>query len=391
MARNMASTLPLQPSEITIEPTQIADHVRRQANVRLVSVGSVVIILLVMPATLFPRLDTVGLLAFMLLLVFAAAAIVLNARGAVHLAALVLLTGLLLAILGAITASAYLRHGLDLSETRLLDLFALPIVLSTMTRPRRAPLVVATITSIFTIVALSVFPRTPMLTSYYLERYPDAAGSVWDVYAFALGLQWGAALLSYGAAISVQASLHYAARADALYEAHEQIAAQAEEIARRDQQLTDGMQRIQETYSSVVRGQWTARVQAPDNEMLPLALIFNRLLDRNTRLLQTQAEHSHLLAALHAATATVRNHRENYTTYLTRFTGTALDELVEVLHESSTPRSGSPRPSTPSSSAPLAEGTSARHGSFSSYVTLIPLPADEQMREPRPLAEHSVH
>lgn len=386
----LPSTTPakLVPSSTTVPlPPQLAERLRRQSNVRLISVGDAIIILLVTPATLFPRFDPIGFVAFVVLLLCAFAAIALNSRGAVQAAANVLLTGLLVAIMGAVTSTAYLRGGLDLSQMRLLDLFTLPIALSSMTMPRLAPLIVAAISSLFTVLALLLFPHTPMLTAYYLQQYPDAAGSVWDIFVFALGLQWGTALVSYVAAISVRAALQYAARAEALYEAHQQIAAQAEALARHEQLLTDGMQRIQETYAAVIRGQWTARVQAPDNELLPVALSFNRLLDRSARLMQAQEELRHLLAAVRETEQAVVRYGPDFAAHLPRCTGTPLDELLELLHD--VHASDSARRLPFQGPTPTAYAASARPGAAQSNlpreqsswpITLIPLHEDDVQR-----------
>ncbi|MGH2518145.1 MAG: hypothetical protein ACRDHP_21085, partial [Ktedonobacterales bacterium] len=315
------------------------DRRRRKDNVGLIAIGDMSILSLVLPATLFPRYDVSGFPTVLAALVFAVLAAILNQRGAVKAAAYVLIWSLLLASIIGICGVALTNGGLDLSEVRLFDLFTIPIVLSAMTVSRRAPLALAGITSACTAVLLLVLPRTPALDAYYLQRYSEAPGSVYDIFAFALALQWGAAIVSYVGSRSVTAALHHAIQVDSLAEAQQQIAEQRETLLRQNRRLEEGIQRIQAVYAAAMRGQWTARVQSPDNELLPLALSFNRLLDRTVHFMSVAEEHQRLLAAIADLESALRAREQGQGQGqpMPRYTGTALDEICEQLRELDAP------------------------------------------------------
>lgn len=309
------------------------DRRRRQDNVRLVAVGVISILTLVLPATVLPRYDVSGFPTVLAALVCAVVAAVLNQRGAAQLAAHLLIWSILLASIIGICGVALTNAGLDLSEARLFDLFTIPIILSAITLSRRAPLLLAVVTSVCTVVLLLMLPRTPTLDAYFLQRYPYVPGSIYDMLAFPLALQWGVACVGFVGARSVTGALHHALKADALAEAQQQIADQREQLARQNKRLENGIQRIQTVYAAVMRGQWQARVQSPDAELLPLALSFNRLLDRTVYFMSVYEEHQRLLAAIHDLEAGLRTRGQGRRDAIPRYTGTALDEVCEQLHD----------------------------------------------------------
>jgi len=256
---------------------------RRQHNVHVVSIGLLLCSGALIPAAVYPGFDVAGVFATVSAGLLALTALLLNHRGAVKVAAHVLVLGTYIPMVFYIFAVGYLEGGLDPSELRMFDLFTVPIIIVAHVGMRNDVFKLAAMTSLATIVALVVLPRMSPLEQYYLGTYPYARGSVYDVFAIPVGLQWCVAIIGWVASRTVSLALKNIVRADELTQSAAQTQLRSDTLEYHQNRLRDGMQRVQSVYAAFTRGQANARVQAPDKDLLPLALSFNLLLDRLTR------------------------------------------------------------------------------------------------------------
>lgn len=316
----------------------------RQHNIGAASVGLALLLVVLSPTTLYPSYDAVGFPIILLAILGAGVAYVYNKRGAVTHGAVVLVASASLAIAGKIVGAAYVQGGLSISDLRLFSFFALPIMLSVLVLPRRAIVIVAACTFFFTLLAALAMPHTTRLAAYIQHQAPYSYGSIYDVLAYPLILQLSVALLGYLGSSGMSAAIQRASRADALAEAQRQIAAQSEELQRHTRRLELGIQRIQEVYTAVTRGNWNVRVQAPDNTLLPLTVSFNRLLDRTVSLMAVAEDYRRLRAALTSTEMAIVARKRNLKPPFPRHTGTALDELLELIHDLSETHELRPKP-----------------------------------------------
>ena len=284
-----ASTTSTTTSAVNVSPTRPANAinsqllVRRQQNVKVVGTGLFICGGFLIPATLYPAYDSAGFSAAVSAVLLALAALLLNHRGSVNVAARVLVLGTFIPLVFYIFALGYFEGGLDLSELRMLDLFTVPIIIVALVGMQNDPFKLAALTSLTTVVALVVLPRTPMLELYYQQQYGYARGSMYDVFVIPVALQWCVATIGWVASRTVSLALKNIVRADELTVSAAQAQLRSDMLEYHQNRLREGMKRVQAVYAAFTRGQTDVRVQAPDKDLLPLALSFNLLLDRLTR------------------------------------------------------------------------------------------------------------
>src|SRR5262249_1528687 len=119
-----------QSTASPLEALRDYERHRRRRLLRILSLGVMFPVILLVPAALTPTLDQVTLIALAVALVGAIVAFALNLGGWVTSGGFVLTASLSLAIAWEIVTKALAQHGVDLVDTRLYDLFVLPIVVS---------------------------------------------------------------------------------------------------------------------------------------------------------------------------------------------------------------------------------------------------------------------
>jgi hypothetical protein len=303
---------------------------RRGRLVRIIALGLGAAVLLLIPAAFIPSPNVITFLALAVTLVGALGAHFLGRYNRVSAAGYMLLGGLALAVALEIVGKALKQGGLDLSDLRLYDLFALPIVLSGVIVNRRSPIVIASLTGAFSILSLVILHRTPALDAYWNATYP-VPGSPYDVVSVAIVLQGLTATAAWLGADSVRRALLDASRAEDLARANERILAQAGEIQAQRQRLQDGIAHLQQVHAAVAHGRWDARAQIESGELLPVAVSLNLLLDRLSRLTQEHAQRARGDAAAHELAVALRRVWGGGPYIPPAFTGTPLDEVVAEL------------------------------------------------------------
>lgn len=307
---------------------------RRKPLVRLIAVCILIIAVLLIPAGLIPALDPVTLIAVGIGLLGGLLAYVLNQTDHVVGSGIVLLGSIALAIAWEIVSKAQVQGGIDLSDLRLFDLFAVLIVLSGVLVGRRGPLITGLAAMGFTVVALLLLPHAVPLQKYWNGTYPFAIhGSSYDVVMVALSIQALAACITWLGANSVEYALQNASRADDLQAANEKIRVQTRVLAEQRARLQDGIAEIQQVHAAVARGQWDARAATSNSELLPVAISLNLLLDRLGRLTRDQDTLVRVNRAAHGLAQGLQRARQGLPYSSPAYTGTPFDEvLVELAY-----------------------------------------------------------
>jgi hypothetical protein len=345
---------------------------RRRRLLRIVSLGVMGLAIVLIPGGLIPTVDIFTLIAVCIALVSTVIAYFLNSYYRVIAGGFTLLGGLSLAIAWEIVVEAHIQTGLDLVNLRFYDLFALPICLSGVLISRRGPVVIGTLTSLFTVISLIVLPKSPELLAYWNGTYKDAVpGSAYDVIAVALVIQVLVAIASWLGADSVRRALLDAARADELAAANEHILAQTRLLEMQRQRLHDGIAHLQHVHAAVSRGQWDARATISEGELLPVALSLNLLIDRLSRVRADQEQRARLDAASRELALALRRVRAGEPYMPPGYTGTPFDEvLVELARLRTTVAVLAPaQHANGTAIAPLAAPSPVRGGSIPSQPT----------------------
>ena len=326
-ARGALPLAPLTPLAIV----QRHDRERRQRLVRLMTLGVGSLTLILLPSVFIPTLDSVSLVALLIVLLGSSVAYILNRYQNVGLAGYFLLGGGTLGIAWVITARA-LAQGVTTTDLRLYDLFVLPIVLSGVISNRRMPILLGSLTGAFTLLSLLYLPHATDLQLYWEGRDPQTLGSVYDVIAIPLVIQGLTAAAAWLGADSVRRSLLSATRADELTLANERILAQAHELEWRQRHLRDGIIHLQRVQAAFARGNYDTRAQLTERELQPLAVSLNQLLMQMQRLLREQGQRSRIETAATELAQALRRLRAGGGYASPAYTGTAFDEvLLEVV------------------------------------------------------------
>jgi hypothetical protein len=310
------------------------EKARRKPLVRLIALCVVAASILLIPAGLIPNVDGVTLFAVGIALLGALVAYEMNQASYVRGAGFVILASITLGIAWEIVAKAHVQHGIDLSDLRLFDLFAVVIVLSGVLIGRVGPLVLGAATMGFTVAALLILPHTPPLQEFWNGVYPYAIrGSYYDVVVVALVIQGLATAVTWLGARSEEVALRDALQVSALEEAYQQIQLQAHSLDQQRLRLQQGIAQIQQVHAAVARGQWEARASATDGELLPLAMSLNLLLDRLGRLTRDQETRTRIDMAAHELALALQRVRQGMPYTPPPYTGTPFDEvLVELAY-----------------------------------------------------------
>ncbi|HLY32546.1 MAG TPA: hypothetical protein VKQ36_16095 [Ktedonobacterales bacterium] len=314
---------PLAPLDIV----KSHDRARRARLVRLMALGVGGISLVLLPSVFIPTLDSISLVALLIVLLGAAASYFANRFQRVGEAGYLLLGGGTLGIAWVITARG-LNPGLTTTDLRLYDFFILPIVLSGVISNRRMPILLGGVTGSFTVFSLLFLRHAADLQLYWEGRDPQTLGSVYDVIAIPLVIQGLTAVAAWLGADSVRRSLLSATKADELTLANERILAQAYELESHQRLLREGILHLQRVHTAFARGNFEARAQLAPSELQPLALSLNYLLTHMQRLLREQGQRSRIEMASHELAIALRRLRAGAPYAPPPYTGTSFDEVL---------------------------------------------------------------
>ena len=217
------------------------EKTRRKPLVRLIALCVVVASILLIPAGLIPMVDGVTLVAVGITLAGALVAYGLNQAGYVRGAGFVILASIALGIAGEIVAKAHVQHGIDLSDLRLFDLFAVVIVLSGVLIGRGGPLVIGAATIGFYRGGSSDFASHPTSAGLLERRISLCLPRLFlNVVAVALIIQGLATAVTWLGARSEEVALRDALHASVLEEAYQQIQLQARSLDQQRSRMHKG-------------------------------------------------------------------------------------------------------------------------------------------------------
>lgn len=312
------------------ESLRLQNKRRRARMVNISSLGLLCALVFLLVDAFVPRPQPASIAVAVLALAGGACAFTLNRRGLVEWAGTVLIAVIAGGLAAEILSIAF-TNGLGLADLRYFDLFALPVLLAALLINQRGLFVVASLVSLFSVIALTILPKERGLAAYVHGTYHGLPGSWLDVVAIALMFPWLIALVAWMGADAARRGMLQASRADELARANERILAQSRELEAQRRILQDGLAHIQQVHSAVARGQWDMRVQIENGELLPMAISLNLLLDRLTRLSREQQELARIEAASHELAKALRRVWQGEPYVSPSYTGTVFDEaLIEL-------------------------------------------------------------
>ena len=328
------------------------DRARRQRLVRLITLGVGGVAAVLLPSAFIPTLDTVSVVALVIVIVGSFSGYVVNRLDHVSIAGYLELAGGSIAIAWLIAARG-VQQGLTPTDLRLYDFFVLPIVISGVIANRRTPIVLGTLIVAFTAASLILLPHTASLQLYWDGRDPQTLGSSYDVVAIPVVIQALSAVVGWLGSDSVRRSLLSATRADELALANERIRVQARELELHQRHLEDGILHLQGVLNTFARGNFDARAQLSESELQSLTVSLNMFLTQMQRLLREQDQRARIEYAAHELALALRRARSGFGYEPPQYTGTSFDEvLLEIV--TWLQRSGAAPPFSAPSSAPSA-------------------------------------
>lgn len=322
-----AERVSISPSEEEWLRKQIQQ--RRARLIRISTIGLTLALLVLVVDAFLPEPEPASIAVALLALFGTATVYLLNEQGKVELAG-ALLTGIIAASIAGEVVLMSFTYGLAVADLRYFDLLALPVFLAALLINKHAPIVVASLSSFFTVFALFALPRGHGLEMYW-EGKIGTTSSWLDVLTIAILFPWVVALVAWMGADSAERGMMQASRADELALANERILAQSRKLEAQRRTLQDGLAHIQQVHSAVARGQWETRVQIDNGELLPMAISLNLLLDRITRLSREQQELARIEVASHELAKALRRVWAGEPYISPSYTGTVFDEaLIEL-------------------------------------------------------------
>ena len=285
------------------DPDKLAEDAlryrRRRFIEHLAAIG-IPFLFVLLPVALLPTFHPVTLVAMSFGLASICIGVWLTRSDHVEAAAIVLIAGSFTSVTAEMVGMAVSNGGLDISQLRTLDLYLVPVVLGAVVMRRSGSLVTTALCSVAVASELLFLPQSVTIREYLANTYPYSNGTIYDLLAVPLALQWLTTGLIGIAASGVHRSLRRAYQADALAEANRQIVERSRQLANQRQVLQQGIHEIQTVYAMVQRGDTSARVKAANPETMLLALNFNLLLDRLARLSSENVFYRRMYLSQHA-------------------------------------------------------------------------------------------
>ena len=218
--------------------------------------------------------------------------------------------------------------GLKNSNIPDLDLFIGSLLVGGFVLPRVFLPVIAFV-QIGIIIALFVFvPHNPLLTQ---EISVNQHGSGYSLLSDAIILQVIGMIIAWLNRWSMDRTLLRASRAEELAEARAYMAEQNRQMIAQRQRLDYGINVLKEVQTQAANGDYTARARLQDNELVPLAMGLNLMIERINRAADSEQKYYRLEQAL-VRLIEVQD-KVMYNDVLTQYqsSGTVVDKIYPVL------------------------------------------------------------
>jgi hypothetical protein len=188
-----------------------------------------------------------------------------------------------------------LPNGIRNSNIPDFDLYIIPILIGGVVLPRNlipflAILHIGIISALFTLL-----PHDPLLTK---EIMVNQDGLAYSELCDAFLIQIVCAMIAWLAAWSVDGALLRANRAEELAEAHRCLNEQTLRIVEQKRRLDYGIEVLREAQARFANGDYRAHANLQDNELIPLAISFNLMVERLNHVTQIAQEYTRLNKSL---------------------------------------------------------------------------------------------
>jgi hypothetical protein len=220
--------------------------------------------------------------------------VLLNRWGQVTLSGLAYVVMVDVALAGFIITKPIFTYG----NIPNLDLFILALLISGMVLPRRLILLMGVLHIGLILAIFYLKPHDDLLTES-IQRY--FGGQTYTAYINAILLQVCGAGIAWLHAWSVERALLRASRAEELAQAQLRIEEQSRLLADQKARLEHGILLLQEAQGRIASGDLETRVSLYENDLLPLAVNFNLMAERLSKVERVAQEHRRLEQALSQA------------------------------------------------------------------------------------------
>jgi hypothetical protein len=263
--------------------------------------------------------------ALMTLVALGIAALQLNRQGKVSLGGLCYVA----AIDSALTVLLLLQpNGITNSNIHDLDLFVISILIGGLVMRRQF---IPILTFAHISLVLLIFFLLPHDPLFVQEVRVHLDGVTYSAVSDTLVLMICGAGIAWLSAWGVDKAILRAGRAEELAEARAHIDAQAREIAKQQERLQQGIAILKEVQAQVANGDYSARASLQDNELFPLAVSLNLMVERLSRLGRSEQQHRRLEKAVQGLIEAHSKIVSGSSTSSLSPTGTSLDQLFPVL------------------------------------------------------------
>lgn len=310
------------------DPSHFGNTLQEQERLRKSRLLSAMLLLIPVAVILFlpdvlttPRI-WVGLVTFFLV---GLAAILLNSRGWVSAGALCYVVAI---DAGVTVLMAVQPEGITNTNIPDFDLFVLAILIGGLILHRRF-IPFLTLAHVGLMLLLFFTMRHDPL--FLEEVRVHQGGLLYSALSDAFVIQVGGGLISWLGARSVDNALLRASRAEELAQARAHIDEQARQMAEQQQRLQRGIAVLKEVQAQVANGDYTVRATLQGNELFPLAVSLNLMVERLSRLGQIEQEHRRLEQALRMFFDARSRLASGGSLGPAFSTGTPLDRLIPVL------------------------------------------------------------
>ncbi len=222
------------------------------------------------------------------------------------------------------------RQPLGLTNTTLADLYLLIIAIMAagMVLPRPLIPVTGAVQVLISLAVFALLPHDSLLTQE-IQRVDGNQG-----YTAVLGpilLQVCGTGIVWLYAWSVDRAILRASRAEELAAARLRLNEQARQLSEQKHRLEQGIQALQEAQARVANGDYSVRASLHGNELLPLAVSFNIMAERLSRVAQLEQDHRRLEDALRQALETCNALTRGAAPAAWCATGTQVDHISPFL------------------------------------------------------------
>ncbi len=208
------------------------------------------------------------------------------------------------------------------------DLLILSILIAGMVLPRQL-IPLTGMLHIVLIIAIFQFKQHDLTLDTDIGIYFH--GQQYTTIVNAILLQVCGAAIAWLHAWSVDRAILRASRAEELAAARLRLNEQARQLSEQKHRLEQGIQALQEAQARVANGDYSVRASLHGNELLPLAVSFNIMAERLSRVAQLEQDHRRLETALQQLLEACNTLAQGAGTATLRATGTLVDRIFPFL------------------------------------------------------------